>query len=337
MEEQPGTEGVRGVQHDALYEFVLRHAGAEHDTSELDAAAAVVLDELAEAGAEALLLKGPALRALLYGGSQHRSYSDIDLLIAPLQLDLAREVLARLGYTSADEVQGVDHIGGNVHAETWIATNTDSVWKPMIDLHWTLFGARAAPEVVWRALWGRSTEIELHGRRAAVPDRAGLALHLALHAAQHGPGFDKHLGELSLALARWPHEVWGSAATLAEDIGALVPFAAGLRLVSQGEVVASDLGLPSSAEAEWTIEHRDRRPRGTFHLRAFAEARGPAERVSVVRRSLFPRRAWIAYEYPWARGGRLRLAAGYCAHLLRAPAWGARAWRFTRRARRSAR
>ena len=54
-------------------------------------------------------------------------------------------------------------------------------------------------------------------------------MHLATHAAQHGPAYPKHVDELALALERWPADVWDSAALLAQEIDATKAFAAGLR------------------------------------------------------------------------------------------------------------
>jgi hypothetical protein len=162
-------------------------------------------------------------------------------------------------------------------------------------------------------------------------------MHLAMHAAQHGPTFGKHVDELHLALERWPAEVWDAAAVLASEIAATAAFASGLRLVPRGAAEASRLQLPATDELDWTIRHLASRPRGTFHLRALAEARSLRDRLRIARRSLLPSRAWITHQHPWAHEGRLYVAAAYGLHLARAPVWAARAWRFRRRAGRAAR
>ncbi len=302
-------------------------------TATVDVATAEVLAALESAGVDALLLKGPALTALLYAAGEHRSYADTDLLVPPSALDATEKTLAALGYANGDSKTGVDDIGGVVHAHSWIrATSVD---QSMIDLHHWLAGADCSPAVAWDALLARRTWIEVCGRRAAVLDRAGQAMHLALHAAQHGPAYERHLDELALALERWSADVWDSAAELAEEIGATLAFAAGLRLLPQGAAEASRLRLPSTAELDWKIKHKSTRPRGTFHVEALADANGLIERLRILRRALLPRRAWILHEYPSAREGGLRLIAAYAAHLARAPTWAARAYRFRRRARRA--
>jgi hypothetical protein len=200
-----------------------------------------------------------------------------------------------------------------------------------VDLHWQLDGCEAPPRMVWRTLSDRHALIDIAGRRVRTLDRPGLALHLALHTAQHGPEDLKAVADLNRGLERWSPEVWDQAAELARELGAVESFAAGLRLVPEGDLTARRLNLPSADDVLWQIAHRDERPRGTFHLQAFSEARGVRERMNLLRRSLVPKREWIVLEHPKAGTSRLRLFAAYCAHILRAPAWAARAWRFRRR------
>jgi hypothetical protein len=332
-EEQP-RPGTAEARLAALHRFLARVAPApKGDGALLDQAAAEVLAGLREAGIDPLLLKGRGLATLLYGPGCDRSFSDVDLLVAPAELDAAQDALARLGYAEADG--GVDDIGGVVHAHAWMRSTPRSAADPPIDLHRRFPGSRADPAVTWDALLARRTWIEVGGRPAPVLDRVGQAMHLATHAAQHGPAAVKHVDELALALASWPAEVWESAALLAGEIGATEPFAAGLRLCHGGTAVAAKLGLSPTAEVDWALRHRGERPRGTFHVQALAEATSVRGRLDVVRRSVFPRRAWIVIRYPWARRGGWRMLAARGVHLVTAPAWAARAWRFRRRARRA--
>lgn len=337
MEWQQGTRGAGG-RSDALQRF-LASVGADRGaiTAPSDAATAEVIGALTRAGVDALLLKGRGLTALLYHADEHRSFADVDLLVAPAVFDAAGAVLARLGYTYAGVNRGIDDVGGVVHARTWLSAPPRSSDRPAIDLHRWLPGARADPAVAWVSLVARRTWIELGGHQVAVLDRTGQAVHLATHAAQHGPAFRKHLDELELALARWPAGVWDSAARLTSEIDATEAFAAGLRLCRAGAAEAARLRLPATDELDWKIEHRAERPRGTFHLQALAEASGLRDRADVVRRSLVPPRAWIIHEHPWAEPGGLRVVAAYGLHLALAPAWAARAWRFRWHAQRAGR
>src|SRR5437868_1405389 len=102
MDGQP-EPGVTQARLDALQRFLERVApSAEGNGAVLDRAAAEVLGALGEAGVDALLLKGRGLATLLYGAGYGRSFSDVDLLVAPAELDAAKRALARLGYAEAD-------------------------------------------------------------------------------------------------------------------------------------------------------------------------------------------------------------------------------------------
>jgi hypothetical protein len=316
----------------ALDDFVAR-AHLQDRADDLEAATVVALEAFESAHVDALLLKGPALAQRLYAQGERRGYLDVDLLIPPWDLASGRMALTKLDYTTIHERFGSDDVGG-VHGEVW-ARRTEQGGGVWIDLHWRLDGCEASADVVWNALAAGRGSIELRGRRVAVPGDDGLALHLALHAAQHGLGDRKPIVDLSRGIERWTFEVWRSAAGLAQTVQGVQAFAAGLRLVPQGIELASRLGLPPTPELEWEIMHRETRPRGTFHLEAIANARGLGERASVLRRSLFPRRAWIEWQFPWAVRSRPLLLAAYARHLIRAPVWAARATRF-RRERRAA-
>lgn len=324
-------EGARDLEARtrALHDLAARAANLDgREASEQ--AAVELIGRLEEVGVDLLLLKGPALARLLYHPGEHRGYYDVDVLLAPDNLQRARDALSALGYENRSEPLGVDNFHGAVHGETWMRPRDAAV-----DLHWSLAGCTVPPHAVWATLYGSRTTIELKGRAAWVPGRDALALHVALHAADHGPGALKALGDLARALDRWPQEDWRAAVDLAEALGATTAFAAGLRLLPEGAAIAQALGLPATPALTWTILHRDARPRGTFHLEALRQSSGRAARLDVLRRSLFPPSAWMVRRFAWARRGRLALVAAYCAHLARAPLWAARAWRFDRLARRA--
>lgn len=303
-------------------------------TAELDSAAIQVFEAFEVHGVGALLLKGPALANSLYTPSERRNYSDVDLLVAPGDLLKARKVMGELGYRNASEALGIDDIGEVVHEESWIGMPPGATYELVVELHLRLAGSKASPQVAWDVLEVQRTSTELRGRSVPALGREGLAMHLAMHAAQHGPQYEKGCRELALGLERWPFPVWERAATLAREIGASDAYAAGLRLVPAGGRLAETLALPPTSRLDWEIKQRAR-PRGTFHLEALLQARSMRARVDVLRRALLPGHRWMAWQYPWARGGTGRLVAAYALHLTRTPLWAVRAWWFQRRARRS--
>lgn len=316
-----------------LEDFVARARGMRH-REELDRAAIAALTALLSAGIEVMLLKGPALARRLYVEGETRGYCDVDLLVARRDLGRARGVLARLGYVLGEEVLGIDDVAGIQHSEVW-ARAGDRGGPVLIDLHWRLEGCAAADELVWEALVAGRGSVALRGEQAPVLGDEGLALHVALHAAQHGPDDAKAIGDLARAIERWPAELWDRAAQLAEAVQGLQAFAAGLGLLPGGVRIAGELGLPPTPTLDWEIRERGMRPRGTFHLRALADAGGMRGRANVLRRSLFPTRRWIRREFPWAARGTVLLPLAYARHILRAPPWAARAARFRSRVRRA--
>lgn len=326
-------DAAAGRAADRLNAFLARNQPpAGESQAFLDAATVDVVDALASQGVNCLLLKGAGLLHLLYRAGEGRSYVDIDLLVDPSATHSTAHVLDRLGYRNLSAARGVDDIGGVVHGSTWLGTARDVDHAIQLDVHRWLPGARAAPEVAWEILWRHRTSIDLAAGRVPVLAREGQALQLAMHVAQHGAEYAKGLRELSLALERWPADVWRAAAQLAAEVDAADTFAAGLRLVPRGAALASVLGLPAPDLVDWHVRHQSERPRGFFHLEAFSSAAGMSERMNVVRRALVPNRQWLAAEYRIGRRGPIGLALAYGLHLLRAPVWAARAWRFGRRA-----
>jgi hypothetical protein len=340
---EPREAPDAGASHhgkQALRTFVARVVPGDWDAvARVDAAAAEVFSALEQAGVDALLLKGRGLRTLLYEPGELWGYGDVDVLVAPSGVDAAERILAELGYSSEGLGRGIDDVGGVMHGQPWSRAVRDVLDQTMVDLHWRLPGSRASAAVAWQALTARRTWVEVGGRSVAALDRCGQALHLAIHAAQHGPtlGLGKVLDELSLALERWPADVWRCAAGLARQLDAEQAFAAGLRLLPQGTTLASELALAPTAELDWLITHREVRPRGTVHLHALGELDGVAARLQILRGLLLPSRTWIAREHRWTRSRGPLIVAAYALHFVQLPGWAARAWWYRARARRAGR
>ncbi len=117
------------------------------------------------------------------------------------------------------------------------------------------------------------------------PGDEGLALHLALHAAQDGPGDPKAIGDLARGIERWAPDTWREAAGLARRFRAFRRSPPGFGSCPPAPA-RKRLELPSTPSLDWEILHRQVRPRGAFHLQAIGGARGMRERAEVLRRSL---------------------------------------------------
>ena len=310
----------------ALLEFAARGVHVRR-RSRLDALAVEAIDALHDVGIDALLLKGAALAESLYGPNLERGYFDIDLIVAPEARAESGQVLSGLGYTNVSSGRGIEDVSGVLHAEAWSRLDAE-IGNATIDLHWKLDGCLAPPEVVWRTLCRGAEPMTLAASVVFRLGRPALALHTALHLAQHGLDDPKAAADLRLAVVRWGNQLWDETAQLAIDAGAVDAFAAGLRLLPDGARIADRLGVFPTEATVWDMAHRDLRPRGTHHLGALAQARTLRARAGVLRRAFLPTRAWICWEMSWAHRSRGHLAAAYCLHLLRTPLWAMRAFRF---------
>src|SRR4051794_36443276 len=160
----------------------------------VDAVAAEVIGELDRAGVRFLLLKGPALARTLYRDGEQRRYLDVDLLVEPHGTVTAAAVLGALGFVNLTAGAGVDDFAGAVPSDTWRRAGE------MVDLHSRLPGCAATPDAAWPILFEGHGTIDIAGVEAPVLSRPGMALHLATHAAQHGPDDLKAMQDLERGL-----------------------------------------------------------------------------------------------------------------------------------------
>src|SRR3954454_20516163 len=108
----------------------------------VDRLTAEVVNAFTHAGIRPLLLKGPAIATWLYDRGEVRPYGDSDLMVAPDRHGEAVAVLHRMGFSS--ELEPLAHprmeSGGS---EPWVRGSHH------LDLHTTLQGLSAQPEVIW--------------------------------------------------------------------------------------------------------------------------------------------------------------------------------------------
>lgn len=294
----------------------------------MDAATAEVVRAFDRAGVDSILLKGPSIARWLYERPAQRTYVDCDLLVPPGARAGAEKVLLELGFEPSVEEREMP-AWWLEHAVGWLRREDEA----MVDLHRTLPGVQAEPEHLWHVL---STHVETIVV-AGVPLRAltvpAMALHLALHAANHGMAGRYNLAELERALAQADEETWRAAADLAMAVDATAAFAAGLRLVSPGRELAARLALPTGRPLD--VELRAAvAPPVALGLEQLARAGGVRERLAIVRWKLAPPRTFMRWWSPLARRGRAGMLLAYAWRpvwlLLHTPA-GYRAWREARR------
>jgi hypothetical protein len=272
----------------------LLSAGA---TMALDSFTGELVTELAGAGLPSLVLKGPAVARLLYQTGGLRFHDDVDLLVRQDDLPEIRLVLSGRGF---------DHAADAESGEVW-ARAKDGV---VVDLHTSLVGIAASAEKAWNVLSKQQSELVLGSAVAHTLTPAGIALHVALHAAQHGIGTGRSLADLDRALAKFDRETWTDAASLARELEAAGAMAIGLGLLPQGASLAAELDLPDDRSTVLALRAATAPLTAIGFYRLFRTP-GLRAKGALLRRELFPKPAFMRQMYSVARRGRVGLLAAY--------------------------
>jgi hypothetical protein len=291
----------------------------------LDRRSASLVAELEAAGVPAVLLKGPAIAAWLYPGRGVRTYGDTDLLVPFHRWELAMATLQGIGFE--------DGLGGMAHPRMESFTS-----HPLtrggedVDLHCTIWGIQVPPERAWEVLSANTERMNVGGRSVSVLAPAARAMHVALHAAQHGYDEGKPVLDLELALEVLPDELWAEAAAVAAELDALGGFATGLRLLPAGRALAERLGVDreASVDALLRVAHVPL----SQGFEELSNTRGVRAKLGVVLGELAPTADFMRWWSPLARRGRLGLAAAYAwrpLYLALRAGPGLVAWRRARR------
>jgi hypothetical protein len=270
-----------------------RHALAAARRLTLDGTAARVTGAFGAAGIRCILLKGPSLSEL-YDGP--RLYSDVDLLVGPAALGEAEEALGALGFELRQD---------DPHSRTWRRQGLD------VDLHATLVGAWVDPVRVWEVLSGQTETISVGGAAIEALNRPGRALHIVLHAAQHGTEEAKPREDVRRALERFPDEVWLEAAKLARELSAEAAFWTGLGIEPQGRDLRGRLGLAEERPGTETELRASTAPPTAVGLMRLAATPGLKAKTALVWREAFPSKAFLRAWSRLARRGSAGLALAY--------------------------
>jgi len=295
----------------------------------VDAVTAEVLRAFAAEGVECRVLKGASVARWLYGPGEPRSYTDSDLLVRPADSDRARAVLERMGFVPELDERRMPE-WWREHAVGWLRPG-DSV---VVDIHRSLPGVGADDARVWEALSPGGDSIAIGGVHAATLSTAGRALHVSLHAAQHGPEWGGSVTiDLERALAQVNEDTWRAAAALAEQLDATAAFATGLRLSPVGCGLADRLELPQARQADVALRVGGAPP-VALGLDQLARADGLVARARLLFRKAVPPPTFMRHWHPPAARSRWRMALAYLWRplwlLKHAPA-GLRAWLRARR------
>lgn len=183
---------LRGLAHD--YALALRETALQEQEARR------VIQALSQAGVEVILLKGADLRLRAYEDPATRPMTDIDLLIAPAQLQPGLAALARLGYRPAashrDPRPGFREQFGH---EITLAPPPGT--RLLVDLHWEI----RAVACYYRLPFDFLQAVSIYWREGEVPVKVLAPEHALIHLCLHTFGdslgaFPEALPFLDLAL-----------------------------------------------------------------------------------------------------------------------------------------
>jgi hypothetical protein len=276
------------------------------DTLWVDWYTAQVVEALRGRGIEAILLKGPAIRDLLYRDLPGaRGYVDADLLVEERNLAAAAAVLTELGFRRADE-RGMDAL--TLYATTWHRARDGAE----IDLHRTLHGCEHSTVDPWPILRADAVEQEVGGTGMLVPSIPARVLQLVLVSPADRPW--RRWDDLARAFEQLSPEAWLQARAVATALGVERLFAYRLSQSAAGAALAARLGMPG-APSWWLRWEADPVLRWVVLL---ASLPGWRLRLRLARHLLLPGSAYVRFRDPEAASrGLLGAYLAWATHALR--------------------
>ena len=201
----------------------------------LDSWTGQISAELSRNAIPHVLLKGPSTAQWLY--APPRLYRDIDLLVPASALTRTVVVLERSGLAA----RAGGRLGEDCEHSLFMRTPNGID----VDLHVTLPTMRRPRghqrDRTWRLLAPHLTALELDGTPVPALDEPARCVVLSLHALANAHDGSWAVQDLRLARSRASVRVWQQAEALAELLGVLPAFRAGIWLVEPGSTDLSSL------------------------------------------------------------------------------------------------
>jgi hypothetical protein len=194
-----------------------------------------MLGALEGAGIAAIPYKGPVLAAQAHGNVSLRQFRDLDILVAPGEVDRAEAVLAARGYRHATPPTEIERrMLRRVSCEFELVRDDGT----MVELHWQLFGHYFALPLDLGGMRARLVPVPLGGRMVRTFALEDLLLILCAHGGDHSWERLEWIADVAAIVARHPDLDWEALIARARRAGAV-------RLVLLGLLLASDLlGAP---------------------------------------------------------------------------------------------
>jgi hypothetical protein len=137
---------------------------------------------------ETVALKGPALRATLYGDAALRSSSDLDLLVRPRDVLRAKQALEGAGYYMQSIMPSRAAEACLRRRDCQITLSraiTEQEDLLFVDLHWRLLPGYFPRSFDEHELWGTLRQVSVAGTAVSTLSTENLLLFLCTHGTKH--------------------------------------------------------------------------------------------------------------------------------------------------------
>ena len=141
-----------------------------------------------DAGIRVLPYRGPVLAEVGYGGLGLRQFGDIDLLIAPEDIDAMRDIVLEHGYEpdyfleSTDSLTDAQEQAYEKYAREVPFQNDAGV---ELELHWQVTWDYFPTEITLETVWNRRQEVSVAGTAVAGLSPEDRLLMLLVHGSRH--------------------------------------------------------------------------------------------------------------------------------------------------------
>ena len=149
----------------------------------LSAEMARLMNDLAGQGIRVIALKGPALALWAYGDVNLRNAGDLDILVAPDEVDRADRTIKKAGYhnsTPGDRYR--DHLHRLLAVADYQLLSTPTVY---LELHSRLMVHPSLLPISFDELYNQSTDLQIAGSKIKTLSPEDLLLFLLVHGCQH--------------------------------------------------------------------------------------------------------------------------------------------------------
>lgn len=266
-----------------------------------------ILAAFAEAGVIALAWKGPALALQAWEDLAARTFSDIDIVVDPVDRDRARTLLHALGWRSRWAMSAAQERTIFETQGAWEFTRESS--PRLLELHWEFSARRFAGRLPARDVLRRAARVRSGVVELPVPSAGDLLVLLAQHATKHGWSTLEDVAVFA-ALVRRHQDVVEEACDRAREVGGARALLLGCALARSVLTVRLPDAIARAIErdaavAPMMVEVRERWAGGDGAWRStlgwdLTWTSRPRDRARLLARSLFDPtlQEWLAVELP---------------------------------------